>query len=197
MFHWIDNFHTGYNLDSLKHYIDATGDVEFRPHLEKGLNYYMEHFFEDSGCPKYYHDRTYPIDIQCAAQSIETLATFGAASPNCLALANKVASWTIEHMRSRDGHFYYRKYPLITAKTPMLHWGQATMYKALCQLYVCMVNAESGEGRSRRDHNRDRSALGLSIGTRNRPASARNCQHVRNIRGVGSKPAIARICIQR
>ena len=167
MFHWIDNFHTGYNLDSLKHYLDATGDIEFRPHLEKGLNYYIEHFFEDSGCPKYYHDRTYPIDIQCAAQSIETLATFGAAAPNCLALANKVASWTFEHMRSRDGHFYYRKYPLITAKTPMLHWGQATMYKALCQLYVCMVNDESRGAYHGETSNRYRASSGLSIGTRN------------------------------
>ena len=29
MYHWIDNFHTGYNLDSLYFYIDGTGDREF------------------------------------------------------------------------------------------------------------------------------------------------------------------------
>jgi hypothetical protein len=32
-YHWIDNFHTGYNLDSLDWYISASGDEEFRPNL--------------------------------------------------------------------------------------------------------------------------------------------------------------------
>jgi len=40
----------------------------------------------------------------------------------------------IDNMQDRRGHFYYRKYPMATAKTPMLHWGQATMYKALSTL---------------------------------------------------------------
>ena len=133
-FHWIDNFHTGYNLDSLKHYLEATGDDEFRPNLDQGLDFFIRHFFESDGCPKYYHDRTYPVDIQCAAQAIDTLAMFGDSSPECLALSQKVAAWTIDHMRDRRGYFYYRKYPLVTAKTPMLHWGQATMFKGLCQL---------------------------------------------------------------
>jgi hypothetical protein len=49
-------------------------------------------------------------------------------------LANKVATWTIKNMQDRSGYFYYRRYPLITAKTPYFHWGQATMYKALAHL---------------------------------------------------------------
>ncbi len=52
-YHWIDNFHTGYNLDSLKVYIESTGDETWRPNLKKGLAYYKQHFFEDDGCPKY------------------------------------------------------------------------------------------------------------------------------------------------
>ena len=40
--HWIDNFHTAYNLDSLKRYIDHTGDEEFRPNLERGYRYFKE-----------------------------------------------------------------------------------------------------------------------------------------------------------
>lgn len=134
-YHWIDNFHTGYNLDSLKIYVDATGDDEFRPHLQKGLAYLKANFFEPSGRPKYYHDRTYPVDIQCAAQAIDTLATFSENDPECLELARKVAAWTIQNMQSPKGYFYYRQYPLLTAKTPMLHWGQATMFKGLTSLY--------------------------------------------------------------
>jgi len=133
-FHWIDNFHTGYNLDSLKSYIEATGDDAFRPHVDRGLDFFTRNFFESDGRPKYYHDRVYPVDIQCAAQAIDTLATFGPGTDECLALADKVAAWTVDNMRDPGGYFYYRKYPFVTAKTPMLHWGQATMFKALCNL---------------------------------------------------------------
>ena len=134
-YHWIDNFHTGYNLDSLKCYIDNTGDTEFSSHLDRGLRFFKDNLFEPSGRPKYYHSRPYPIDIQCASQAIDTLSYFAPRDPESLALAIKVADWTIRNMQGRDGHFYYRKYPLgITARTPMLHWGQATMFKALAHL---------------------------------------------------------------
>jgi hypothetical protein len=142
-YRWIDSFHTGYNLDSLKYYIEATHDNKFRAHLDKGLKYFIGTFFEDNGRPKYYHDRTYPVDIQCAAQAIDTLAKFGRETPECLDLAKRVATWTIDNMWDARGYFYYRKYPLVTAKTPMLHWGQATMFKALSQL--CMtLDGQSG-----------------------------------------------------
>jgi len=139
-FHWIDNFHTGYNLDSLKYYIDATGDNEFYPQLEKGLKYFAENFFEPNGRPKYYHDRTYPVDIQCAAQAIDTLAKFGEIMPEGIELAKKVASWTISNMQDSSGFFYYREYPFVKSKIPMLHWGQATMFKGLSHLYLHLCN---------------------------------------------------------
>jgi rhamnogalacturonyl hydrolase YesR len=140
---WIDNFHTGYNLDALRFYIDSTGDEEFRPKMVKGIGFFKDHFFEDSGRPKYYDSRTYPVDIQCAAQAIDTLAWFSDLDPGCLRLAQKVAAWTIQNMQDRDGHFYYRQYPLIKAKTPMLHWGQATMFKALSQLFLALQTSHS------------------------------------------------------
>jgi rhamnogalacturonyl hydrolase YesR len=149
-YYWIDNFHTGYNLDSLRDYIESTGDDTWRPHLRKGLEFYKAHFFEENGCPKYYHDRRYPVDSQCAAQSIETLAISSADDPDSLALAVNVARWTIENMQGKDGHFFYRIYPFIKARTPMLHWAQATMYKALALLVdrLAMAATPSEETKS-------------------------------------------------
>jgi hypothetical protein len=142
-YHWIDNFHTGYNLDSLKVYIDTTGDEEFRPNLERGLAFFKAHFFEGSGRPKYYDTRTYPVDIQCASQAIDTLALLSECDETCLELSKKVAAWTIRHMQDADGYFYYRRYPIVTAKVPMLHWGQATMFKALAHLLLRLRPAQS------------------------------------------------------
>jgi hypothetical protein len=148
---WIDNFHTGYNLDGLRYYIDYSGDEEFRPNLIKGLEYFKRHFFEPSGRPKYYHSRTYPVDIQCSSQAIDTLAWFSDLDPECLPLARKVAAWTIRNMQDRDGHFYYRQYPFIKAKAPMLHWGQATMFKALSQLYLVLQRSGAVSGEQTED----------------------------------------------
>ncbi len=147
-YHWIDNFHTGYNLDSLAIYLGATGDQSFRRHFEKGLGFYKDNFFEDSGRPKYYHSRTYPVDIQCVAQSIDTLALCSVADPSNRKLARKVAMWAIRNMQDRSGHFYYRQYPYITAKTPMLHWGQATMFKALAHLYLVLTDPHARQSRA-------------------------------------------------
>jgi hypothetical protein len=134
MFHWIDNFHTGYNLDSLDIYLNACNDDRYRVNLNRGLAFYKEHFFEANGRPRYYVSRTYPVDIQCIAQSIDTLSRFSDRDPECLPLAIKVAQWAIHNMQDKKGYFYYRQYPLLRAKTPMIHWGQATMFKALSHL---------------------------------------------------------------
>lgn len=133
-YHWIDNFHTGYNLDSLKRFVDTGCDGIFRVNYLQGLKYFKQTFIEADGTPRYYHDRTHPIDIQCAAQTIETLAFCSEDDPTCLALSQDVAKWTIDNMQDRDGHFWFRRYPILVAKTPYIHWGQATMFKALVTL---------------------------------------------------------------
>lgn len=135
-YHWVDNFHTGYNLDSLKTYIETSGDRSFEVNLARGLEYYKENFFLDRRIPKYYNDKTYPIDIQCAAQSVETLTLFGTTDKEAMDLALGCAEWVIDNMQDRKtGHFYFRKYLKATDKTAMLHWGQATMFKALSMLW--------------------------------------------------------------
>jgi rhamnogalacturonyl hydrolase YesR len=133
-YRWIDNFHTGYNLDSLKRFLDSGGNPCWRDHYLAGLRYFRQTFIEDDGTPRYYHDRTYPIDIQCAAQAIETLAFCSEDDPACLELSQRCAAWTIANMQDRDGHFWFRRYPVLTAKTAYIHWGQATMFKALTTL---------------------------------------------------------------
>lgn len=133
-YHWIDNFHTGYNLDCLKRYIDSTRDREYESSLHTGFQYFKLHFFGPDGRPKYYHDKGGPADIQCAAQAIDTLAFFSESDPEALELSVKVADWTIKNMQARDGHFYYRDLGWKKVKTPMFHWGQGTMFKALAHL---------------------------------------------------------------
>ena len=130
-YHWCDNFHTGYNICALKTYRDALGDHSVDFPLSHGLKFFKANFFDEDGRPKYFHDCLYPIDIQCAAQAVDTLVSVSDGDPASFELALKVADWTIRNMQATDGHFNYRQLKRMAVTTPMLHWGQGTMVKAL------------------------------------------------------------------
>lgn len=133
--HWIDAFHTGYNLDALRRYQKASGDKGFSELLERGYAYFVRHFVRPDGRIRYYHNKTSPIDIQCASQAIDTLCLFAGDDPGAGTMALKTASWYIPRMQDRDGHFYFRHYARgVNNKAAMIHWGQATMHKALAHL---------------------------------------------------------------
>lgn len=136
--HWVDNFHTGYVLDSLWCYFEATGDYTHRASFDKGADFYIANFFLADGTPKYYAHKTWPLDIQCAAQAIETLTLLARVRSDAALreLAHKVAAHTVARMQDRSGYFYFRRMPFMVNRTPTLHWGQATMLHALAGLLV-------------------------------------------------------------
>ena len=141
--HWVDNFHTAYVLDSFKLYSRFTGDYRFDDLINKGYAYWKETFFLADGTPRYYDHKTLPIDIQCCSQAIDTLVLFRDIDVGSVALAGKIARWTIDHMQDRTGYFYYRRYSSwLVNRTPTLHWGQATMLCALAGLYKALGSRE-------------------------------------------------------
>ena len=138
---WVDNFHTAYVLDSLKHYVDSVGDPKIDDQMMAGYRYWKEVFFQEDGMPNYYNHKTLPIDIQCSSQAIDTLVFFSNRDSDALRLAWKIAQWTVQHMQDRSGYFYYRRYSRhIVNETPTLHWGQATMLCALAGLYRILAS---------------------------------------------------------
>ncbi len=129
---WVDNFHTGYNLDGLRSMAQTLSTDEFDAVIRKGFEFYREHFFLENGVARYFHDKTYPIDIHCVAQSIMSLLAFpefdGARNE---AMSSKVVEWTLDNMWSKDGSFYYRVQPWATIRTSYMRWSQAWMLLAL------------------------------------------------------------------
>ncbi len=139
--HWVDSFHTAYVLESLDCYIRHAGAQKYMKSLTSGYDFFLKTFFGEDGTPRYYDYKTSPLDIQCASQGIQTLVKLRHLHPSCVEVAKKVAHWTIRNMQDPTGYFYYRKYPLITNKTPTLHWGQATMFAALAILHHHLATA--------------------------------------------------------
>jgi hypothetical protein len=133
---WIDNFHTGYNLCGLQSIDRSLGTAEFDECIRRGFQFYQTHFFRADGAVRYFHDRTYPIDIHCVAQSIITLLAF-----NHLASENgervcSVFEWAMKNMWDSRGFFYYRVLRSCTIRTSYMRWSQAWMLLALASLVL-------------------------------------------------------------
>lgn len=128
--YWIDSFHTGYNLDALISYQEMTGDKSFSHNIDSGFDYYIKNFFEVDGCPKYFHNQKYPIDIHCPGQLFITLYRLGKLEEN-KALADKVLQWTIINMQDKKGYFYYQLKKDVSSKISYMRWSNAFMFNAL------------------------------------------------------------------
>jgi len=132
---WIDNFHTAYILFSLKRIIDSIpSGSEFQRALERGYRYWKDNFFLAEGWPKYYHDDPYPADAHAAASAIVTFLECRGLDNDAVKLAQKVAIWTVQHLRDSRGFFYYQRRRFYTVRKPYMRWTQAWMLYALSRL---------------------------------------------------------------
>lgn len=127
---WVDSFHTGYNLDALIAYQELTGDKTYNSYIERGFDYYIHHFFEPDGTPKYFDNKMYPIDIHCPGQLLVTLSRLHKYDEYA-ELAEKVLNWTIRNMQDKRGYFYYQLKPGISSKISYMRWSNAFMFNAL------------------------------------------------------------------
>jgi hypothetical protein len=131
---WIDNFHTGYNLCALRSIGLTLGTSEFDDAIRRGLGFYTSHFFCEDGSVKYFHDRKYPIDIHCVAQSVITLVNLKALDYRNAERAQAVLRWALKHMWDAKGYFYYRVLRSVKIRTEYMRWSQAWMVLAITNL---------------------------------------------------------------
>lgn len=131
---WVDNFHTGYVLDSLEECRRAGLDDRVPAALERGLAYYDRELFLEDGIPKYYADAIYPVDSQCVAQAIQTMAIASARDPRLLERALSVFEFALRRMRRRDGAFLFQRRRFWHNATPHVRGTMASMHLALAHL---------------------------------------------------------------
>lgn len=131
---WADNFHTGYNLCALRSIARNIGTGEFDAAIQRGFEFYRANFFKENGAPRYFHDRTYPIDAHCVAQSIITLLEFRDMDAGSIDMAEKVYNWAMENLWDSEGYFYYQVQPVYKNRIPYMRWTQAWMLLALTKL---------------------------------------------------------------
>jgi hypothetical protein len=128
---WIDNFHTGFNLCALRDLQRYLQISEFDRCLTTGFEFYRQHFIREDGAVRYFHDRTYPIDIHCVAQTIVTLLEFEDSFGGETRLVDAIYAWTMRNMWNPAGFFYYRVLRTMTIRTVYMRWSEAWMFLAL------------------------------------------------------------------
>lgn len=124
---WIDSFHTGFNLESIRRFLNLGQASEYAEAYSAGLDFYARNLFLPDGAPKYFHDRLYPIDIHAAAEAI----TFFSGEAAHTALAARVLSWALANMYDGFGQFWFQKHKRFTIRVPYMRWSQAWMFRAL------------------------------------------------------------------
>ena len=127
---WIDSFHTGFNLQALRYFLSEGYAEQYERDYDAGVRYYADNFFLEDGTPKYYHDRTYPIDIHAPAQAI---AFFSGMGSDYQQLTERVLNWMLKNMCGGKGYFYFQKHKLYTNKISYMRWSQAWAFHALTE----------------------------------------------------------------
>ncbi len=145
--HWIDSFHTGFNLEALACVLRYAGEIggagpegtepggtepEGACALARGHRFFLDHFYEADGAPKYFHDRRGPLDIHGPTQGFVTMAELWDVQ-SAEDLLARSATWFLTRMRAPEGYFYYRvgRRP---NRIPYMRWGQAWAYHGLVRL---------------------------------------------------------------
>jgi len=130
---WVDNFHTGYVLVSLRRISKALSTNEFDESIRRGYSFWKSAFIHPDGSLSYYSTRKYPVDIHAVAQAILTLLEFSTDDPDAMALAWLVVTWAMKHLQDPKGYFYYQLTPLFINKIAYMRWAQAWMLNALVE----------------------------------------------------------------
>ena len=128
LMHWVDSFHTGFNLQALQYFIQEGYAFLCRKSYDLGLRYYMDNFFLPDGTAKYYDNKIFPIDIHSACQAVVLLSNTLAESSERL---ESVLNWMLMHMWDSKGYFYYRRGRFHANKICYMRWSQAWAFHAL------------------------------------------------------------------
>jgi hypothetical protein len=128
-----DNYHTGFILDALHRYMEASGDRRHQDRYEAGLRFYADELFNADGSPRWMSDADYPHDIHGAAQGILTFSRHLDEWPE---LAPRIADWSLANMYHPDGRFYYQARRWGRKKFTLLRWCNGWMAIALSALAI-------------------------------------------------------------
>jgi hypothetical protein len=143
---WVDNFHTGYVLESLA--MCAHSLASLNDQLERGLRYWERELFLQDGTPKYTPSSVYPLDAQCYATAIDTWLAVQDLRPDALDNAERLAALLLDRMLDRAGYVHFQRTRFWKNKVPFVRWTTAPAFRALAGLQLARAAGRENAGRA-------------------------------------------------
>jgi len=141
---WIDSFHTGFKLESIRWFIELGEGDDYIKSYTKGYEFYCKNLFLNDGTPKYYHNKKFPIDIHAPAEAIYFLSK--SSDSYHKTITAKVYIWTINHMLSQSGnYFYFRITKYATNKIEYTRWSTSWMIRGFVELKINLQKQHHGK----------------------------------------------------
>jgi hypothetical protein len=131
---WIDSFHTGYILVSLKALASSLPELDLRDATTQGYAYWRRTMAPGGGVAYYHPHRPLPVDSHCSAQAILTLLAYQQDDAGALAEAWSVADRLVRTMQDPGGFFHYQRHRWFRIRTAYMRWVQAWVQRSLSEL---------------------------------------------------------------
>jgi hypothetical protein len=130
---WIDNLHTGFNLETVHRCATLLGTDRWDEGLARGLDFYRRRLFDTDGTPHYYTTTRWPLDPHSFAQGALTFLRLARFQPEARAFAGAILARGIDELwDERRGGFRFQKHASHAQGIIHLRWSQAWMLRALC-----------------------------------------------------------------
>lgn len=130
---WIDNLHTGFNLETIDRVARLLETNEWDEHLLRGLSFYRQDLFDLDGTPNYYTTTKWPLDPHSFAQGALTFVRLRHLDPDAISFARIILNRGVKELwDEKKGGFRFQKHPRYTQNIIHMRWSQAWMYRSLC-----------------------------------------------------------------
>lgn len=128
---WVDGYHSVYVLESLDRWSRAGRPPAVDDAIECGLDLFLTRLVDPDGAARASLDSRFPVDTHACAIAVTGLCRLAARDSRALPTAERILTWTLAHMRRRDGRFAFQRHRVGRNSVPYIRWSDAHMLLAL------------------------------------------------------------------
>jgi hypothetical protein len=133
---FVDHYHTCFVLKALAKIEHVRGDDRCRAAIDRGLEYYVRHLFDEQGLPVPFAEAprltVYRRELYDYAECLNLGGLLHGRSPALAARAERALKDVLERWARPDGSFHSRELLLGWDTVPMHRWGQSQLFRILC-----------------------------------------------------------------
>jgi len=135
---FVDHFHTCFVMKALAKIEGLTGSPHCTAAIKRGVEYYVEHLFDEAGLPKPFSKAPrltiYRRELYDYAECINIATLLRGRFPELDKRLETVLNDIMTRWQGSDGSFRSRHLLLGWDNVPMHRWAQAQLFRSLCLL---------------------------------------------------------------